>query len=460
MLRTHVSRRSLLKATGGLAIAAAAPMSTAGAQEVRKVRLMHTQAGDPPMRKWFIDAIQQYNTLNKGVEVVAEFIPWNDAYPKVQAGIQSGSPPDLIHGDPFAYGALMASNLLEPTTDIIKAMGWDKDMFPNARVILRDGNDYLVPTWIEILGLFYRKDWLAEKGITAPFKSWDDVIRAGRALTEPAKGRWGVGMGLKRAGKIGDDFVSILYGLGGHLYNPDRTPAADTPVFRETLEIMRQLCECSPPDAVEWEYAGVRTGYKSGKVGLHLYEPRTMTEILGQPFGGYGSGFPQLIDVTGWQLLPGRSSEQWPDQAIARASLEGFSILKNSPNKAEAAKFVTWLLQDRARYTSMLQTVPLMELPLLSSVVNDDAYWDHPSYKRVPDYVPALKAAANTFGRGKIVNRKMDVYADTGLVIPESSVALGSLAVDDAVLSYVLEKKPIDQVIATLNEKLARFVKS
>jgi hypothetical protein len=32
--------------------------------------------------------------------------------------------------------------------------------------------------------------------------------------------------------------------------------------------------------------------------------------------------------------------------------------------------------------------------------------------------------------------------------------------VDDAVLGYVLEKQPIDQVVNTLNEKLARFVKS
>lgn len=454
------TRRSFLQMTGGLAIAAAAPFSPAHAQDVRKVRLMHTQAGDPPMRKWFIDAIQQYNQMNKGVEIVAEFIPWTDAYPKVQAGLQSGSPPDLIHGDPFAYGALMASNLLEPVTDVIKGMGWDKDMFPNARVILQDDNDYLVPTWIEILGLFYRKDWLAEKGITAPLRSWDDIIAAAKALTDPSKGRWGMAMGLKRAGKIGDDFVSILYGLGGHLYNPDRTPAADTPVFRETLEIVRRLCEYSPPDAVEWEYAGVRTGYKSGKVGMHIYEPRTMTEILGEPFGGYGSGFPQLIDVTGWQLLPSRSTAEWPDQAIARGSVEGFAILKGSPNKQEAAKFVTWLLQDRSRYINMLQTVPLMELPVLASVVDDAAYWDHVSYKRVPEYVPSLKAAANTFGRGKIVNRKMDVYPEIGLVIPESSVALGSLAVDDAILGYVLEKQPIDQVVNTLNEKLARFVKS
>lgn len=453
------TRRSFLKITGGLAVAAAAPINSAGAQDVRKVRLMHTQAGDPPMRKWYIDAIQQYNQMNKGVEIVAEFIPWTDAYPKVQAGIQSGSPPDLIHGDPFAYGALMSSNLLEPVTNIIKEIGWEKDMFPNTRIILRDGNDYLVPTWIEVLGLFYRQDWLAEKGIAAPFKSWDEVILAAKALTEPSKGRWGIAMGLKRAGKIGDDFVSILYGLGGHLYNPDRTPAANTPVFREALEIVRRLCEYSPPDGVEWEYAGVRTGYKSGKVGLHIYEPRTMTEILGQPFGGYGSGFPQLLDVTGWQLLPSRSASEWPEQAIARASLEGFTILKNSPNKNEAAKFVVWLLQDRSRYINMLQTVPLMELPVLSSVVDDETYWDHISYKRVPQYVSSLKEAAKLFGRSKIVNRKMDVHAN-GVVIPESSVALGSLAVDDAVLAYVLEKQPIDQVINTLNEKLARFVKS
>lgn len=105
------SRRSFLKATGGLAVAATRPMSPARAQSVRKVRLMHTQAGDPPMRKWFIDAIQQFNQLHKDIEVVPKLIPWTDAYPKVQAGIQSGSPPDLIHGDPFAYGALMAAKL-------------------------------------------------------------------------------------------------------------------------------------------------------------------------------------------------------------------------------------------------------------------------------------------------------------------------------------------------------------
>jgi multiple sugar transport system substrate-binding protein len=418
---------------------------------------MHTQAGDPPMRKYFIDAIAEYNKLNPGVEIIAEFIPWTDAYPKVQAGVQSGTPPDLIHGDPFAYGALLAADILEPVTGVLNEMGWEKDIYPNARVRMNN-EDYLVPTWLEILGLFYRTDWLEEKGIKPPFKSWDEIILAARTLTDPSKGRWGVAMGLKRAGKLGDDFVSILTGFGGHLYNADRTPAVNTPLFKQTMEIFRQLCECSPPDSVEWEYAGVRTGYKTGKVAMHFYEPRTMTEILGETYGGYGSGFPQLLDITKWQLLPPLSAADWPQKAIARASVEGFSVLKGSARKQEAMKFIVWLLKDRKRYIKMLQRVPMMELPVLKSIAEGDVYWDHISYKKRPDFVQVLKEAVRVNGEGSVVNRKMDTYPN--VIIPESSMVLGSLAIDDAVLAYVLEKQPLDKVITALQDKLARFTKA
>nr|WP_309402158.1 substrate-binding domain-containing protein [Aminobacter niigataensis]WMD00096.1 substrate-binding domain-containing protein [Aminobacter niigataensis] len=457
MLVRDLSRRNFLLAAGVAATAVSVSSTAARSQDVKRVRLMHTQAGDPAMRKYFIDAIAQYNGENPGVEIIPEFIPWNEAYPKVQAGLQSGTPPDIVHGDPFAYGAMLAFGILEPVTGIIQELGWANDMYPNTRVVV-EGNDFLVPTWAETLGLFYRKDWLEEKGISAPFKSWDEIIRAARALTEPEKGRWGISMGLKRAGKLGDDFFSVLTGLGGHIYNEDRTTAVNTPLFKETMEIFRQLCECSPPDSVEWEYAGVRTGYKTGKVGLHLYEPRTMTEILGEPYGGYGSGFPDLLDVTQWQMLPTRSAAEWPNKAFVRASLEGFCILKGSPLKDEAAKFITWFLKDRERYIRMLQTVPLMELPVLESVVEGDEYWDHVSYKRRPDIVPLLKGAMRAYGRSTIVNRKMDVYPST--VIAESSMALGSLAIDDALLAYISEKQPIDTVISELETKLAHFIRT
>jgi len=411
------------------------------------------------MRNFYVDAIQQFNKLNPGVEIVPEFIGFSDAYPKIQAGIQAGTPPDIVHSDAPAYAVLLQEGLVIPVTGIIKDLGWDKDLLPNLRVTMPDGNIYLLPTWIEPCFFYYRKDWAQEKGISTPLRSWDEVVAAAKAFTDPSRGRWGIALPLKRSGRLGFDFYAILAGLGGHLYNPDKTPAVKTQIFRDTLNIVKRLVEYAPPDAIEWEYSGVRTGFKTGRVGLHIYQGRTMSEILGEPFGTYGSGFPQLIDVTGMQLLPPLNSKDWPRKAIVAVGIEGFTILKTSPYHREAASFLTWLMGDRRRYIKMLNTVPFMEAPVLASVVEDPVYWDNPAYKRRPDAAATLKEAVHQAGRGPEINIYMDFYQKQGLLIPESATAQGSLVLDDAILSYVLENKPIDQVLDALQEKLAKLVR-
>ena len=404
-----------------------------------------------------MDAIAEYNSQTSDVEIVCEFIPWSDAYTKIQAGLQSGTAPDFIHADPTGYAALLKADLVMPLTDTVSKIGWT--IPPNLRITKGDGNDYVIPTWIEILGLNYRRDWLAEVGLAGPFKSWDEVIAAAKAMTNPDKGRWGISMGLKREGKCGDDFLSLYTGFGGHLYAPDRTPAINNDLFKQTLEIMRRLCESAPPDAIEWEYAGTRTGYKTEKVGMNIYEGRTIIEILGEQNGGYGAGFPNLMDVTDWQLLPPLAASDWPKKAFVRSGIEGFSILKDSPNIAAANKFLIWLLGDRNRYVSMLATVPYMEIPVLDAIADDPSYWKNPAYQRRPDLIPKLQEAIRVAGDSALPNNYIDEYPDKHVVIPETAIAVASLALDDAVLGYVLEKKSADEVIATLQGTLADFVK-
>src|SRR5215510_10211412 len=103
----HMSR--IIPLATALVVGLAAP---ALAQD-KVVRVWHTET-EPQTVKAFNDIARRFEAKNPGVKIQAEGLAWTDLEGKIMAGLASGSPPELSHGQPITCTSLQSKGLLSP----------------------------------------------------------------------------------------------------------------------------------------------------------------------------------------------------------------------------------------------------------------------------------------------------------------------------------------------------------
>ena len=131
-------------------------------------------------------AIAVYDKINAdfkketGIEVVMEYPGFANIAKRVATLIAAGTPPEIVW-----YGAGQAMNLamenqLADVGDVLKATGGTAE---NLRMVYK-GADRSIPTSQQFTYGWYRKDLFDAKKVAAP-KSWDDYLKAAKALNDP-----------------------------------------------------------------------------------------------------------------------------------------------------------------------------------------------------------------------------------------------------------------------------------
>ena len=191
---------------------------------------------------------------------------------------------DLIAVDLPWIGELAEAGVLLPLDEVMDVARLDPGDFHTAgwRAAHWGGRPYGVPSQTTPELFFYRRDLFAEAGL-APPTTTDAVLRAARALHDPAHGRYGIAWNAARGTALGHTFLMMCadFGqpvldlatvaggfdtddlhLGAHRLTIDTGPA------REAAEYLLALMEFSPPDilSMSW-YERVRP-YAAGRVAM------------------------------------------------------------------------------------------------------------------------------------------------------------------------------------------------
>ena len=122
-----------------------------------------------------------------GIKINLETVNGNDLQPRITAGIQSGSGPDLIMA--FNNQTYLYANSVVDLTDIAEDVGKrEGGIYKYARAICSDGKMFMGMPWAVIGGMIaYRKSWFEEVGATTFPKTWDEYRDVAKKLK--AKGR-------------------------------------------------------------------------------------------------------------------------------------------------------------------------------------------------------------------------------------------------------------------------------
>ena len=176
-----IDRRTFVKGAAVAGAAAVAPqvlVRTARGADKNKV-LFVSEESNPK-------AIAVYDKINAdfkketGIEVMMEYPGFANIAKRVATLIAAGTPPEIVW-----YGAGQAMNLaienqLADVGDVLKATGGTAE---NLRMIYK-GADRSIPTSQQFTYGWYRKDLFDAKKLAAP-KSWDDYLKAAKALNDP-----------------------------------------------------------------------------------------------------------------------------------------------------------------------------------------------------------------------------------------------------------------------------------
>jgi multiple sugar transport system substrate-binding protein len=179
----RISRRTILKGTGGMAAILATGRAPAFAQATTIHWLRWNDfvpASDELLRKQIIPECQKA----LGITLNIEMINGNDIQARTTSSIQSGTGPDVICGL-NNWPQLYAESIAD-VSDLAEEIGKAQDGFYQvSRAVANDGKKWIAVPWC-VLGaqLTYRKSWFEEVGYSGGKfpQTWDEYRTAGKKL--------------------------------------------------------------------------------------------------------------------------------------------------------------------------------------------------------------------------------------------------------------------------------------
>lgn len=144
------------------------------------------------------------------------------------------------------------------------------------------GRPYGVPLQTTPELLFYRKDLLADAGLSPP-RTTAEMLRVAKALHDPARRRYGIAWNAARGTPLGHSFLFACAAFGQPILNLPRMaggfdaesldaglcrPMIDVPAAREAAEYLRALLDVSPPGILSMAWYERIRAYGSGQAAM------------------------------------------------------------------------------------------------------------------------------------------------------------------------------------------------
>ena len=355
------SRPGLPKTMAAVLIAALA--ATAMAQVTLRIA-EHPGPHTQPMEEYFIPLYEELT----GVDIVMEVLPPDQLWQKMQLEAQAGSNYyDIGYHSPGWFGYYHES--VAGLDDLIEEFGFDLSQYSEAVInshmrnsLLRPGEIIAIARNPQTAFYVYRTDWFehpdeqaafqAEYGRPlAPPATWEELYDiavfftrpagatvAGETLTQPL---YGYSASIKPPGGMARAFLAIVYSLGLQGWDENYDSDLRDPILLEGVAYWKRLIQDAfPPQAQTWDFLEHLSFMREGRLATAELYPEGVLTIE-------GDGAPTAGKI-GYATLP-----VWPgnraDLPVGRSFIGGGGVLIfDTPNKAEAFKFLQWLLEEQA----------------------------------------------------------------------------------------------------------------
>ncbi|AWB45781.1 ABC transporter substrate-binding protein [Paenibacillus sp. CAA11] len=324
--------------------------SGSGDSKTLKVWFMGTSESVAPVAK-------MYEEANPGIKVDVQAIPWDSAHDKLLTAVASKNGPDVIQmGTTWIPEFANAGALLDMAPYIEKHPSLKADNFFDGAVETTkyDGKTYGVPWYVETRALFYRTDLLGEVGYPEGPKTWDELKDASRKLVaKGGKGHYALPIEAK------DQVYTALYAWqnGSDIIDSNRQPLFNKPEYVEAINFLKSFYdEGLSPKGNDLDTVAA---FKDGTLPMYISGPWMIQTTKEKD--------PEIDGKWTVTTLPSKKTNT---SSIGGSDL---SIFKYSKNPEEAAKFISFLTEEKAQLKYYETS---NSLPALKSAWNNEQFKD------------------------------------------------------------------------------------
>lgn len=302
------------------------------AQEVVTIRFWDMQQTESGLSQYQRIAAEEFMAANPNIRVEITTVPYPEYQQRLLLAVQSGNAPDVSSVDQIWNSGFAAADAIIPLDDYIAASGSvrEENFFAGAwDSATWNGQVWGIPFNVDVWQFtFYNKTLLDAAGVDPQsLVTWEGLREAGKALTDRAAGKYGIGL----FGHKGEDTIvvvnSFIYSNGGSVLNEDGSCALDEPEAVEALEYLVSLIPYAPEGILNTSSGDMRELFLNGSLATEwwpaLEQPTLLQSNLdwGLVVGTAPEGKTPIGTYGGWNLV----------------------IYKDSPYKDEAWKFIEFM---------------------------------------------------------------------------------------------------------------------
>lgn len=302
-----------------------------------------------------------------GISVTYESVPWDDAANRITVLGASNQLPDVMTVWSGWLGQYTQAGWVIPLSDYI---GDSRDEFTEAVNKLiwkseeqRYGDIYTVPDGVMVKGVFVRKDWAEEAGITLdPTSDWtyDDYFDLVEKLTDPEQKHYGTSYRGARGAL--DPLLVYMQGFtGGNTYDSEGNILIDSP---EALEAFKKWTDAylsgyAPEDSINWGFTEMVDNFTGGLTGTLINDSEVTPTCEAN------------MEDSQWMVMPMPKSTVDGKIYNTINAPYSYSISGNSVNPDEAWQLIEFLSrsENSIEYCKMSGLIPVKK-----DVENDPLY--------------------------------------------------------------------------------------
>ncbi len=248
------------------------------------IRFLDVSPG-PVRQKYYEETFKKFEA-ETGIKVTYESVPWDDAANKLTVMGASGQLPDVLTIWAGWLGQFVPAGWVIPLdeyidpvrdeyTDLVNNIIWksEKENF---------GKNYTVPDGVMVKGVFYRKDWAAEKNITIN-ENWtyDDYFKMIEGLYDPDQNRYGNSYRGAR-GAFDPLMVYLQSFTDGRTYDDEGNCLLNSPECVEGFIKWTDVYKKGfvPQESINWGFVEMVDNFSGGLTGTLINDSEVAATLI------------------------------------------------------------------------------------------------------------------------------------------------------------------------------------
>lgn len=326
--------------------------------ELKPITLKFSVWGSEERAEMYQEMAAEFRKSHPNVDVDVLYIPFNDYQQKLSIMIASKTAPDLGWIAERMIPQFMAAEQLIDISELKTDPEYNfNDFYPTAMELFSsNGRIYGIPFSTPPTIMFYNETLFRAKGLQTPIElyeqgdwTYEQLIQTAKALTDPAKGVYGVKLASDLKEWTGAT-MSLFRAYGAEMFDSSGSRfTLNSPGGREAMQLFSDLMfkyKAHPK-------AGDQTTFESGKLGMYQF-PYSYVETA------------RRITDFEWDIAPLPAG---PSGAISAMGIAGYSIFKGAKHPKEALEFLKFISQP-----NNMEITSGVYVPSRQSVLKSDAF--------------------------------------------------------------------------------------